>query len=41
MNECKLNKDICGNNSNCINTQGSFVCECKEGYEGTPPSCES
>lgn len=31
INECKT--DICGRNSDCTNTDGSYQCKCKVGYE--------
>lgn len=33
MNEC-LNLTLCQNNALCINTQGSFTCQCQVGWEG-------
>lgn len=32
INECSQFPDICGNNSICIDTDGSFKCSCKSGY---------
>ena len=32
-NEC-LNATLCQNNALCINTQGSFTCQCPMGWEG-------
>ncbi|RMX59037.1 hypothetical protein pdam_00009967, partial [Pocillopora damicornis] len=32
-NECELNKDICGSNSVCSNTEGSYKCNCEVGYK--------
>lgn len=40
VNECKVNRTFCGNNSICLNTPGSFKCKCEDGYEGNPPKCE-
>lgn len=31
----------CGENSICINTLGSFKCECSVGYIGVPPQCRA
>lgn len=36
IDECK-NSNICGEFSTCINTPGSFRCECHAGYVGSPP----
>ncbi|XP_041838104.1 adhesion G protein-coupled receptor E5 isoform X2 [Melanotaenia boesemani] len=32
--ECEEKPSICGNNSNCINTNGSYYCQCLSGYKG-------
>lgn len=32
VDECKT-RNICGKNSKCYNNQGSYRCECKQGYE--------
>ena len=32
MDECSHREDDCEANSNCINTIGSYRCECKLGY---------
>eukprot|EP01083_Nonionella_stella_P278852 948369_1 len=32
INEC-LNPDVCGDNSYCINTDGSYICACNAGYK--------
>ena len=32
VNECVLNPDIC-RNGNCVNLQGSYRCDCYEGFE--------
>ncbi|XP_051996124.1 adhesion G protein-coupled receptor E1 isoform X2 [Xyrauchen texanus] len=31
--ECDFETPICGQNANCTNTNGSYYCECKEGFE--------
>ena len=28
---------LCGTNSLCVNTNGSFYCTCEEGYATMPP----
>ncbi|XP_065432269.1 adhesion G protein-coupled receptor E2-like [Chrysemys picta bellii] len=32
IDECKKTEDICGPNATCINTHGSYWCECWAGY---------
>ena len=31
IDECRLNADFCEHI--CVNTEGSYYCECNEGYE--------
>jgi hypothetical protein len=31
----------CHGNANCTNTEGSFVCNCNEGYDGDGINCTS
>ncbi|NXQ48045.1 FBN2 protein, partial [Catharus fuscescens] len=31
IDECRISPDLCGHGS-CVNTPGSFECECFEGY---------
>uniref|UniRef100_A0A1A9ZCQ3 EGF-like domain-containing protein n=1 Tax=Glossina pallidipes TaxID=7398 RepID=A0A1A9ZCQ3_GLOPL len=37
IDECRTHTGLCGNNSQCINTPGSYRCECEAGFVGTPP----
>jgi len=39
IDECDLETDNCGDNARCINTPGSFTCECNVGYEGDGITC--
>ena len=39
INECKLRKTKCSSNAQCINTQGSYSCNCQDGYEGDGETC--
>lgn len=32
IDECRISPDLCGQGT-CVNTPGSFECECFEGYE--------
>jgi hypothetical protein len=40
IDECSLNTNNCDNNAICINTNGSFTCDCKNGYIGDGKSCQ-
>lgn len=35
-NECKTVDNACPPNSYCINTDGSYLCKCTDGYEMNP-----
>ncbi|XP_055079423.1 adhesion G protein-coupled receptor E1 isoform X2 [Periophthalmus magnuspinnatus] len=39
-NECKNEefRDSCGKNAMCVNTNGSFHCQCEEGYKSKSPT---
>lgn len=39
-NECVQGTDDCDDNAICINTVGSFVCNCRVGYQGDGRICE-
>ncbi len=41
VHECDLQSDDCHQNAQCINTNGSFVCNCNDGYSGNGVVCES
>ncbi|XP_043955596.1 adhesion G protein-coupled receptor E5 isoform X2 [Gambusia affinis] len=32
VNECADDPEICGENTNCFNTDGSYYCQCQEGF---------
>lgn len=41
-NECDRSSTAyvdCGTGAKCINTDGSYRCECDAGFGGTPPNC--
>lgn len=42
INECKLNSTIsnCDENADCINTMGSYECQCKSGFQGNGIICK-
>ena len=39
IDECARGTDNCDPNADCRNTQGSFQCVCREGYEGNGRIC--
>ena len=39
INECEGNHG-CPNNSRCVNSPGSFDCECNEGFRKVGDECE-
>ena len=39
IDECATDRDDCSTNANCINTQGSFQCICRDGFEGDGKIC--
>ena len=34
INECEANSNNCHSDAKCINNNGSFICQCKPGYDG-------
>ena len=38
INECE-GENECSDNAECINTEGSYDCECKEGFTGDGKTC--
>ena len=34
INECVLEKEVCKNGGICVNTNGSYYCQCNEFYQG-------
>ena len=39
VNECELETYPCSPNANCTDTDGSFNCTCREGFEGDGFNC--
>ena len=39
VNECELETYPCNSNANCTDTDGSFNCTCREGFEGDGFNC--
>ena len=39
INECELETYPCSSNANCTDTDGSFNCMCREGFEGDGFNC--
>lgn len=39
VNECVTNTHRCNLHAECLNTQGSFQCKCKQGYRGSGFDC--
>lgn len=39
IDECSANRSICGTDKICHNTQGSFQCECRQGYQKVQEDC--
>ena len=40
VNECLVNNGGCSVNAFCTNTEGSFTCQCKNGFLGDGLSCQ-
>ena len=40
VNECQEETDNCHQHANCVNTEGSFDCACKNGFNGDGHTCE-
>ena len=38
--ECAEDSHICDENATCMNTIGTFKCECNNGYIGDGKTCE-
>ncbi|XP_055997522.1 uncharacterized protein LOC125648181 [Ostrea edulis] len=40
IDECQLNPSICGSNKLCHNTEGSYKCDCLQGFKLIDDKCE-
>jgi len=40
INECEQNPNICGDLQQCVNTAGSYVCECRQGFVRVGTECQ-
>lgn len=41
MDECAVDTHDCAADTDCINTEGSFLCSCRVGYVGDGKSCQA
>ena len=39
VNECTTEAHICDDNAECVNTEGSYECTCKDGFHGDRKKC--
>ena len=39
INECAIAPTPCGSNASCINTKGSYICNCASGYKKNGKQC--
>lgn len=39
INECEEELDDCHNMAECINTNGNYTCQCRQGYAGDGRTC--
>ena len=39
INECESTSDVCDDNAQCLNTDGSFSCTCNPGFFGNGINC--
>lgn len=40
IDECAVGEHKCDENASCLNTQGSYQCQCNEGFTGDGFNCE-
>ena len=39
VHECDVDRDNCSTNAICINSIGSYICQCQSGYTGSGVTC--
>ena len=39
IDECEQNPNLCGEMQQCVNTAGSFICECRQGFVWDNVAC--
>ena len=39
MDECERDANLCDKNALCTNTDGSYTCNCNDGYSGNGRNC--
>ena len=39
IDECSTDPSACDKNADCINTDGSYSCKCKRGFDGDGKAC--
>ena len=40
VDECSADSSPCDENADCTNSEGSYNCTCKQGFDGDGVSCE-
>ena len=40
VDECEIGSNACNTNATCDNTEGSYICSCKEGFTGDGITCQ-
>jgi len=40
MDECSAESNSCDENADCTNSEGSYFCTCKEGFDGDGTVCQ-
>ena len=40
IDECSAETNLCDENADCANIDGSFSCTCKEGFTGDGKTCQ-
>lgn len=41
VNECTAGNHMCSPDAQCINQEGSHICQCRPGFSGDGRNCES